>query len=172
MTVKSLLRLKLATQHGIILLMQAKELCIYSPCWLYILCAVIMQYLFVNRYGVFCGRLPLTLEWSPCAPSNLLLAGCHDGTVSQTSYFPPILLNLFHSRNSITISVELHVYRTERYAFHMPRDLDGICKAVPSQSKQLRLVTAPGSQYVPSVSAVIVAFRICSAVLVATGDVL
>ncbi|GAQ88761.1 hypothetical protein KFL_004570030 [Klebsormidium nitens] len=26
-------------------------------------------------------RLPLTLEWSPCAPSNLLLAGCHDGTV-------------------------------------------------------------------------------------------
>lgn len=27
--------------------------------------------------------IPLTVEWSPSMPHDLILAGCHDGTVKQ-----------------------------------------------------------------------------------------
>ncbi|XP_010242589.1 PREDICTED: uncharacterized protein LOC104586906 isoform X2 [Nelumbo nucifera] len=38
-----------------------------------------------------CGdrqSIPLTMEWSPSAPHDLILAGCHDGTVALWKFFP------------------------------------------------------------------------------------
>lgn len=44
---------------------------------------VVLLY-FNLTFTIWLCSIPLTLEWSPSAPHDLILTGCHDGTVNDS----------------------------------------------------------------------------------------